>query len=43
MSNVKNVGEVYKCDVCGNVVEVKEIGGGELVCCKQPMTLFKTK
>jgi len=32
------VGEMYKCDVCGNVVEVKEDGGGELVCCDQPMT-----
>jgi superoxide reductase len=30
-------GEVYKCDVCGAVVEVKEGGGGELVCCDQPM------
>lgn len=37
MANVKNVGEVYKCGVCGNVVEVKEVGGGELVCCQQPM------
>ena len=39
MTNVKNVGEVYKCEVCGNTVEVKEAGGGELVCCKQPMVL----
>jgi desulfoferrodoxin-like iron-binding protein len=39
MSNVQNTGEVYKCEVCGNVVEVKEVGGGELVCCNQPMTL----
>jgi len=31
-------GEVYRCDVCGMVVEVKEAGGGELVCCDQPMT-----
>jgi desulfoferrodoxin-like iron-binding protein len=30
-------GEVYRCDVCGMVVEVKEAGGGELVCCDQPM------
>jgi desulfoferrodoxin-like iron-binding protein len=37
MANVKNVGEVYKCKVCGNVVEVKEVGGGELVCCQKPM------
>ncbi len=31
------VGETYKCEICGNVVEVKEAGGGELVCCGQPM------
>ena len=33
--------EIYKCDVCGMVVEVKEAGGGELVCCGEPMTLQK--
>lgn len=37
---VKTVGEVYKCEVCGNVVEVLEVGGGELVCCGQPMQLI---
>ena len=37
MAKVKNIGEVYKCSVCGNVVEVKEVGGGELVCCGKPM------
>ena len=39
MSNVENVGEVYKCELCGNVVTVKEAGGGELVCCGEPMNL----
>lgn len=29
--------QVYKCDVCGNIVEVLHAGGGELVCCGQPM------
>ena len=32
--------EVYKCDVCGNIVEVLHGGVGELVCCGQPMTLL---
>ena len=41
MSNVQKVGEVYKCGVCGNVVEVKTVGGGELVCCGEPMNLVK--
>jgi superoxide reductase len=33
--------EVYKCDACGNIVEVLHGGGGELVCCGQPMNLLK--
>ena len=30
--------EIYKCEVCGNIVEVLTGGAGELVCCNQPMT-----
>lgn len=41
MAEVKEVGEVYRCDICGNVVEVKEAGGGELVCCGEPMKLVE--
>ena len=33
--------EIYKCEVCGNIVEMLHEGKGELVCCKQPMKLFK--
>ena len=29
--------EVYKCDLCGNIVEVLVGGGGELVCCGEAM------
>lgn len=32
--------EIYKCLVCGNIVEVLHEGNGELVCCDQPMTLM---
>jgi superoxide reductase len=32
--------EIYKCDVCGNIVEVVHAGGGQLVCCGQPMNLL---
>ena len=32
-----NLHEVYKCGVCGNMVEVIHAAGGELVCCGQPM------
>jgi len=28
---------IYKCMVCGNIVEVLHAGAGELVCCGQPM------
>lgn len=31
--------QIYKCGVCGNMVTVVHAGGGELVCCNQPMTL----
>lgn len=33
--------EIYKCDVCGNIIEVLHGGAGELVCCGQPMKLLK--
>ena len=35
--------KIYKCSVCGNIVELIHEGGGELVCCGQPMDLIKQK
>ncbi|MCF8109277.1 MAG: desulfoferrodoxin [Desulfohalobiaceae bacterium] len=32
--------EIYKCEACGNIVEVFHGGAGELVCCGQPMKLM---
>lgn len=32
--------QVYKCPLCGNIVEVLHTGAGELVCCGQPMDLI---
>jgi superoxide reductase len=32
--------QIYKCEVCGNIVEVLHEGKGELVCCGQPMKLL---
>jgi len=29
--------EVYKCNICGNIVEVLHNGNGQLVCCGEPM------
>lgn len=37
MANTKEVGEKYRCNVCGNEVEVTKVGGGELVCCGHSM------
>ena len=33
--------QIYKCEVCGNIVEVLHEGVGELVCCNQPMKLYE--
>ncbi|TFG90599.1 MAG: desulfoferrodoxin [Syntrophobacterales bacterium] len=33
--------QIYKCEVCGNIVEVVHGGKGELVCCGKPMKLFR--
>ena len=33
------VGQVYRCNICGNKVKVLEAGGGVLVCCGVPMKL----
>ncbi len=32
--------EIYKCEVCGNIVEVVHGGAGALVCCNQNMKLM---
>jgi len=35
--------QIYKCEVCGNIVEMLHAGAGELVCCGQPMKLYLEK
>ncbi|WP_456400000.1 desulfoferrodoxin [Mesoaciditoga sp.] len=35
--------QIYKCEVCGNIVEVLHEGSGELVCCGKPMKLYEEK
>lgn len=32
---------IYKCDICGNIVEVLSAGGADLMCCGQPMIVQK--
>ena len=38
---VENVGEKYRCNVCGNEVTVTKVGGGTLVCCNEEMELVE--
>ncbi|MBM7582813.1 superoxide reductase [Caldicoprobacter guelmensis] len=38
---MRNQVAFYRCEICGNMVELIKRGGGELVCCGQPMTELK--
>ena len=33
---------IYKCEICGNIVEVLHEGMGDLVCCEKPMVFRET-
>lgn len=33
--------DIYRCSVCGNMVELVHTGNGELICCGQPMQRLK--
>jgi superoxide reductase len=33
--------QVYKCELCGNIVEVVHAGAGDLVCCGESMVLLE--
>ena len=35
--------EIYKCEICGNIVQMVHGGPGELICCGQPMDLLDEK
>ncbi len=32
--------ESYKCNKCGNIVEVQNVGGGKLACCNEEMEMI---
>ncbi len=34
---------IYKCELCGNIVEVEHAGAGVLVCCGQNMNFMEEK
>ena len=33
--------QVYKCEICGNIVEMLHEGAGALICCGQKMALYE--
>ena len=33
--------EIYKCEICGNIVEMLHGGVGQLICCGEPMKLYE--
>lgn len=35
--------EIYRCNICGNIVEVLHNGNGKLECCENPMILLEEK
>ena len=35
--------QIYKCNICGNIVEFLHVGKGQLICCGQPMDLLIEK
>ena len=35
--------DIYKCNICGHIIQILHEGGGTLVCCGQDMELIGTK
>ncbi len=35
--------QIYRCNICGNIVEIIHLGTGRLVCCNNEMNLLKEK
>ena len=36
-------GQIWKCDICGNIIEILHEGADSLVCCGAPMNLIEEK
>lgn len=41
--NMTQFKQIYKCPICGNIIEVLHQGAGTLVCCGKPMELEISK
>jgi len=37
------INDIYRCPICGNIVQLTHVGGGTLVCCGKPMELLEEK
>lgn len=37
------INKIFKCEICGNIVELLHEGGGQLVCCGKSMNLLEEK
>jgi superoxide reductase len=37
------INEIYKCEICGNIVEMVDPGMGQMICCGKPMILMTEK
>lgn len=33
--------DIYRCNVCGHIIEIVKASAGQLVCCNQPMEILK--
>ena len=38
-----SVNQIWKCNVCGNIIEIVHKGADSLVCCEKPMVLISAK
>ena len=38
-----SLNQIFRCNVCGHIIEILHEGTGELVCCEQPMALLVEK
>ena len=43
MVKVTKINQIFKCNICGNIIETIHVGGGELVCCGEAMHLQEEK
>lgn len=40
MKRLTSINQIFRCNICGNIVEILNPGEGRLICCGQPMELL---